>query len=276
MTFSRQNLGRTLAVFFRFFLEFPLFFQYNNRVFDLHGPFWSIRSINFQDGMENYMLTALAYAMPGEIESIIGGLEPEKILSGVAVYRLRDDLIAYCGGIGKVNAAMSAQLMIDTYHPDRIINAGVAGCFENCEIGRIVLVDRFLQYDVDTTAIGDPLGMVSTVNMTYFPTSNLDLARSAMDKVGVDYSIGLTGTGECFVVAGPRADFIRENFNVLLTEMEGGAIAQVCYRNNVPFMALKSVSDTIGFDSGYEFNYPNAMKNLNQIVLRFVDALEEV
>lgn len=220
------------------------------------------------------MLKALSYAMPGEIASLVGESEPEDIICGVSVYRISKDIIAYCGGIGKVNAAMSAQLIIDRYHPDVIINAGVAGCFENCPIGTIVLVDAFCQHDVDTSAIGDPVGLVSTVNMIDFPTSNFDKAKAAMDKTGVEYRVGKTATGEWFCVAGERADFIRNTFGAFLCEMEGGAVAQVCYRNNVPFMALKSVSDTIGYNTEFEFNYPNAMRDLNKVVIAFAEALE--
>ena len=75
------------------------------------------------------MLTGLLYAMPGEIKSLLPeGAEPERVEAGVPFYRIREDVVACCGGVGKVNAAMSTQLFIDLYHPARIVNVGVAGC----------------------------------------------------------------------------------------------------------------------------------------------------
>lgn len=83
------------------------------------------------------MLTGLLYAMKGEIESLLPeGAEPEKTVAGVPFYRIRENVVACCGGVGKVNAAMATQLFIDLYAPGRIVNVGVAGCFENVPIGR--------------------------------------------------------------------------------------------------------------------------------------------
>ena len=75
------------------------------------------------------MKIALLYAMPAEIESLLTGQDAQLLeaVSGVSFYQITDDVIACCGGVGKVNAAMSTQLLIDRYHPDLIINVGVAG-----------------------------------------------------------------------------------------------------------------------------------------------------
>ena len=74
-------------------------------------------------------MIGLAYAMSGEIQSILDstGAKLLETVCGVSIYEIEPGLLAYTGGIGKVNAAMSAQLFIDRYHPDWIVNAGVAG-----------------------------------------------------------------------------------------------------------------------------------------------------
>lgn len=221
------------------------------------------------------MLTALFYAMPSEIESLIHGAQPTETVAGVHFYRLRHDLIACCGGVGKVNAAMAAALLIQRYHPDLVINAGVAGCFEEVPIGTLVLTEDFVQHDVDTTGVGDPIGLVSTVNMVSFPTADFHRAKAAMDKTGYAYRTGRVATGDWFALPGERVDFIRETFAPLLCEMEGGAVAQVCHRWGVPMMALKSVSDCLVVKQDYYFNFPTAMAQLNQAVMAFVDALQE-
>ena len=126
------------------------------------------------------MLTGLLYAMKGEIESLLPeGAEPEKTVAGVPFYRIRENVVACCGGVGKVNAAMATQLFIDLYAPGRIVNVGVAGCFENVPIGTLVLADRFMQHDMDTSGIGDPVGLISTVNRMDFPTARQALAEGA-------------------------------------------------------------------------------------------------
>lgn len=221
-------------------------------------------------------MTVLFYAMPGEIESLVGeNAKPDEVVAGVSFYTIREDLMACCGGVGKVNAAMAAQVCIDRYAPTLIINVGVAGCFEEVPIGTIVLCDSFMQHDVDTTAVGDPIGLVSTVNMVDFPTAELDVAKAAMDATGHPYRVGKCATGDWFGIPSERATSIRAIFHPLLCEMEGCAIAQVCHRNGVPFMAIKSVSDCLTSRHDYYFNFPTAMRDLNKVVMAFVDALQK-
>ena len=220
------------------------------------------------------MNIALFYAMPSEIDSLIQGAAPMETVHGVSFYRIRPNVIACCGGVGKVNAAMATQLFIDLYAPGRIVNVGVAGCFENVPIGTLVLADRFMQHDVDTSGIGDPVGLVSTVNRVQFPTSDLDRAMAAMDRVGVPYRTGWVATGDWFATATPRAHWIADTFHPLLCDMEGCADAQVCLRNNVPFMSIKSVSDCLFEHHDFIFNFPTAMRDLNRVVMAFVDQLE--
>ena len=132
------------------------------------------------------MQIGLAYAMSGEIESILKNTNAQLLetVSGVPVYEIEPGILAYAGGIGKVNAAMSAQLFIDRYHPDWIVNAGVAGSFLDLPIGTVVLADSFVQHDVDTSAIGDPVGLVSTVNRVAFPTDGLEQAEAILNRLG--------------------------------------------------------------------------------------------
>lgn len=225
------------------------------------------------------MRIGLAYAMEGEIESLLqaAGARHLQTVAGVPFYEVGQDLIAYTGGVGKVNAAMSAQLFIDLYRPDWIVNAGVAGSFPDVPIGTVVLADRFVQHDVDTTAVGDPIGFVSTVCRTEFPTDDLPRAENILMALGVPHITGKTATGELFLKKGERADWIVKTFDPLLCEMEGGAIAQVCLRNGVKFTALKAVSDRplIDGDAKAYFSYGEIMEKLNRIVLPFGEALRD-
>lgn len=220
----------------------------------------------------------LYYAMPKEIDSLLKN-EGEALIdeeAGVKFYQIRDNVIAVAGGVGKVNAAMATQIAISKYHPELIIDVGVAGSFQNVEIGTILLADKFVQHDVDTTGCGDPLGLVSTINVIDFPTSDLDKAKKAMDATEINYLIGSGATGDWFAKAGQRATFVYDNFHPLFIEMEGGAVAQVAMRNNVKFMAIKSVSDCLFGNDNYDFNFHEAMKDLNAVVMKFIVHLEHL
>ena len=224
------------------------------------------------------MKIGLAYAMKGEIESILANTHARLIetVCGVDIYEIEPDIYAYTGGVGKVNAAMSTQLFIDRYHPDYIVNAGVAGSFLDIPIGTIVLADCFVQHDVDTSPMGDPIGMVSTVNKINFLTDDLRLMQSILEKLDVPYLTGKVATGEVFMVKGERTNRVAMLFAPTLCEMEGGAIAQVCLRNDVKFTALKSVSDRLCHENNADefFNFPEAMEKLNRVVLPFAQALK--
>ena len=222
-------------------------------------------------------MIGLAYALKGEIRSMLRSADakPLETVAGVSVYEIEPGILAYLGGVGKVNAAMSAQLFIDRFHPDWIINAGVAGSFLDLPIGTIVLAKDFVQHDVDTTAMGDPIGMVSTVDRVDFPTTEPERLSALLTALGTEHQVGRVATGEVFMTKGSRADWVAKTFSPTLCEMEGGAIAQVCMRNGVKFTALKSVSDRLCHENNAEeyFNYGEAMAKLNGVVLPFARAL---
>ena len=127
------------------------------------------------------MKIGMMYAMDGEIESLLKNENAHLIekVSGASFYQIRENVVACAGGVGKVNAAMSTQLLLSRYAPDGVLNVGVAGCFENVPIGTLVLATGFVQHDSDTSALGDPVGLVSTVNKVEFPTAWPEKARAA-------------------------------------------------------------------------------------------------
>ena len=223
------------------------------------------------------MKIALAYAMPEEIESLLAaaGARVLETVCGVAFYEIEPDIIAYAGGIGKVNAAMAAQLCLDRYHPDWVVNAGVAGSFHDLPIGTVVLAEDFVQHDVDTSAVDGVVGLIPTLELTSLPTDQPDRAGAILTELGVAHVRGRVATGDVFMVKGDRADAVAAAFTPTLCEMEGGAIAQVCRRNQVKFTALKSVSDRLCQDNSVDeyFNFAQAMARLNTVVLPFARAL---
>ena len=170
---------------------------------------------------------------------------------------------------------MAAQLCLDRYHPDWVVNAGVAGSFHDLPIGTVVLAEDFVQHDVDTSAVDGVVGLIPTLELTSLPTDQPDRAGAILAELGVAHVRGRVATGDGCMVKGDRADTVAAAFTPTLCEMEGGAIAQVCRRNQVKFTALKSVSDRLCQDNSVDeyFNFAQAMARLNTVVLPFARAL---
>ena len=132
-----------------------------------------------------------------------------------------------------------------------------------------------MQHDMDTSGIGDPVGLISTVNRMDFPTARQEAAKAALDALGCTYRVGSVATGDWFATECDRARWIADTFHPLLIEMEGCAAAQVCWRNDVPFLALKSVSDCVLAHHDFYFNFPQAMRDLNKTALPLAQRLLE-
>lgn len=225
------------------------------------------------------MKIGLQFAMPAELHALPGAkeLEPFETVSGVPFFEIAPNILACAGGVSKVNAAMAAEIFCLRYGVDLILNAGVAGCVTDLPTGSLVVASEFVQHDVDTTAVGDPIGLVSTVNQVVFPTWEPTRCAEVLKALGVSAATGRAATGDWFAVKGDRAAWIRDTFSPLLVEMEGCAIAQVCLRNGVKFVSLKSVSDHLFSDRQAEeyFDFGQALENLGKIVLPFAAKLQE-
>lgn len=225
------------------------------------------------------MKIGLQFAMPVELYALPGAkdLKPIETISGVPFFEVSPGIPACAGGISKVNASMAAEIFCLRFGVDMILNAGVAGCATDLPTGSLVVASDFVQHDVDTTAIGDPIGLVSTVNRVDFPTWKPERCVEILKDLGVSAVTGRVATGDWFATKGDRSAFIRDTFSPLLVEMEGGAIAQVCLRNGVTFVSLKSVSDHLFSDdqAAEYFDFGQALENLGAVILPFAKKLQE-
>ncbi|WP_352416716.1 5'-methylthioadenosine/S-adenosylhomocysteine nucleosidase [Oscillibacter ruminantium] len=226
------------------------------------------------------MKVALQFAMPFEFHALPGAkdLKPFETISGVPFFEAAPGILACAGGVGKVNAAITAEILCQRFGVDLILNAGVAGCCTDLPTGSLVLADTLVQHDVDTTAVGDPIGLVSTVNLTEFSAWEPETCLSLLRGQGVDAAKGRVATGDWFAVKGDRARWIVDTFHPLVVEMEACAVAQVCLRNGAKFAALKSVSDHLFADNqtAEYFDFGQAVQHLGKVVLPLAQALSEL
>ncbi len=154
--------------------------------------------------------------------------------------------LAQCG-IGKVHAALCALSMMMDFNVSAILNIGVAGALRpSLGIGDAVVADSAVQHDMDTSPIGDPVGMVSGPNIVHFPCDSAlsDLLKRAAEEAGLHWESGAVATGDQFIVGMEKKNYLAETFGAAACDMEGGAIAQCCYEMNVPYAAVRLISDT--------------------------------
>lgn len=201
-------------------------------------------------------------AMSVEIEGIQARIENKEIrkiggntfVSGKLCGR---DVVAAQCGIGKVNAAICTQTMILTYAPELIVNSGVGGSlFSELTFGDIAIAGNLVQHDVDTSPLGDPVGLVSTINKIYFECD--EKAVRLIDEIvrdmnGVNGMIGTIASGDQFIASSERKNFIRENFSAIACEMEGGAIAQACDVAGVKYAVIRAISDNADDESHMDY-----------------------
>lgn len=221
-------------------------------------------------------------AMEVELEGILSLIKnPEKeIISNIeftkGIIFDKEVVVAKCG-IGKVFASLCAGAMILKYRPDCIINSGVAGgVSRKLDIGDIAVAKDVVQHDMDTTALGDPKGLISGINIVKIPCDNSLSAKmlTAAAASGIPSMLGTLATGDQFCAKGSEAlEEMRREFNPLTTDMEGGAIGQVCYVNSVPFTVIRALSDRAdeNADTDYAENLKKSSENSFKTVKKFLE-----
>lgn len=187
-----------------------------------------------------------------------------------------DIIIAQCG-IGKVFAAACTQAMIMRFAPDYILNIGVCGALTgDVKTGDIILGEKVVQYDMDTSAVGDPLGLISGINKIYFECSselNSAIERIIAEK-GISFKKGVVATGDRFINSSELVEHLRISFDAVGGDMESGAIGHVCYINGVDFAILRAMSDSgdESSDSDYKKSLDFAVKSTVEIVAELCNA----
>ena len=185
-------------------------------------------------------------------------------------------IVVVRSGIGKVNAGLCTQILVDMFDVKMVINTGIAGSLDaKIDIGDIVISTEALQHDMDATQFGYPLGQIPRMETLAFPADEkmVRTAKEACEKVNPEIHVftGRIVTGDQFVASSEVKDRIKANFDGLCTEMEGAAIAQAAWLNKVPFVIIRAISDKA--DNSAQMDYPTFER---QAILHSVRLTEEM
>lgn len=183
--------------------------------------------------------------------------EKIEIVTTKSVIGLQFHVGKYCGnsivlvisGIGKVNAAVCTQVLIDHFGVDYIINTGVAGAVSSeLHIGDILISTDAVQHDMDVSALGDPVGTIPRLAESYFKADEMmvRLAQEAAAETADEYQVllGRVASGDQFIGTKEGKERIRKYVQGDCAEMEGAAIAHACWLNRIPFVIIRAISDS--------------------------------
>lgn len=160
------------------------------------------------------------------------------------------DIVLVKCGVGKVNAARTTQILIDKFDIEKIINIGAAGGVNpKLNVKDIVIGKKLVQYDFNTSELGDTTkGEIDGVGKYFESDSSLvekckQVLNNEQNKE-YEYKVGVIATADCFCSDLKISEQIRKEFDAECVDMEGAAIAQVCYLDNIPFLVVRGISDT--------------------------------
>ena len=202
-------------------------------------------------------------AMAVEVELLKAKMEDLTVTThaGMEFYdgKLEDlDAVVVQCGVGKVNAAMCAQILCSVFGVTHLVNTGIAGSLcAQLDIGDLVVSRDAMYHDFDCVHFGYEMGRVPGMDVVSFPADEamIGYACAAAEAVHPGHvRVGRVASGDLFVAEKAAKNRIIEKTGALCTEMEGAAIAHTAYRNKVPFVILRAISDKA--DDSAEMDYP--------------------
>lgn len=192
------------------------------------------------------------------------------------------EVVIVRSGIGKVNAGICTQILVDVFNVSRVINTGIAGSLKaEIDIGDVVLSSDAMQHDVDARAFGYQRGEIPRMETVSFPGDEelIALAKAACEEANPDIRVhvGRVVSGDQFIADRAVKDEIASWTDGYCTEMEGAAIAQAAYQNRVPFVIVRAISDKAD-DSASE-DYPTferkAIERSVRLIENFISRIPE-
>ena len=177
-------------------------------------------------------------------------------------------------GIGKVNASRTTQILIDNMNVDYIFNIGVAGSVSNdVKICDIVIGNRLVQHDFDLTPFNHEKGHIPNVGK-YVQCDEYLLRIAKSIKISNCHT-GVIASGDIFVQEMEMGKKINKKFDALCVEMEGAAIAQVCYLSGIPFLVIRSISDSPNKDNN-EITFEEFLNKSSKKVAKYMKRILEI
>ncbi len=223
-------------------------------------------------------------AMSQEVASLKEKMSDVTILSmaGMDFYKGKlkgKDAVIVRSGIGKVNAAVCSQILVDKFGVDAIINTGIAGSLRNeINIGDIVLSRDTLQHDMDATGFGYEVGRIPQMDESIFPGDEhmIAVAKECCERVNPEIGVfvGRVVSGDQFISDKEKKNWLIKTFQGYCTEMEGAAIAQTAYLNKVPFLIIRAISDKA--DDSAEMDYSEFEAKAIEHSVKLVTAMMEI
>lgn len=188
------------------------------------------------------------------------------------------DVVVVRSGIGKVNAAVCSQILADQYQVTGIINTGIAGSLRNeINIGDIVLSKDTIQHDMDATGFGYPVGQIPQMEESVFQgdVKLIEAAKRCCEKVipEIGVHVGRVVSGDQFISDKAKKEWLIQTFQGYCTEMEGAAIAQAAYLNQIPFLIIRAISDKA--DDSAEMDYEEFEAKAIEHSVKLVTAMVE-
>jgi adenosylhomocysteine nucleosidase len=224
-------------------------------------------------------------AMEQEVETLLEQMENKHAVTkaGSTFYEGKlaglDAVVVQCG-IGKVNAALCVQILCDCFAVTHVVNTGIAGSLcADLDIGDLVISRDAIHHDFDLRFWGRPVGQVPGLDVIAFPADEalVNAAFAAAEGVNPGHTkIGRVASGDQFICSAEQKDAIIANTQAVCAEMEGASIAHTAYRNGVPFVIVRAISDKA--DNSAEMDYPTfealAAERCAQVTMKLAEMLQ--
>ena len=222
----------------------------------------------------------IIFAMKEELDELLNivDLIEEINIYDLTIYKCllnNKELYLVESGIGKVNAARTTQILIDNINPDYIFNIGVAGSVNNnVNVLDIVIADRLVQHDFDITSFNHEKGYIPNVGV-YINTDKYLLDKCFNPNINTNKHLGVIASGDIFCQDKKMSNKIGNKFNALAVEMEGASIAQVCHLCNIPFIVIRSISDSPNSNDNNTITYEEFLTKSCKLVTGYIKDIIE-
>ena len=214
------------------------------------------------------MTIGIIGAMEEEVAVLKESMDIEKIVEYASMQFYKGVLcgkkvVVVRSGIGKVNAAVCAQILADKFNIDVLINTGIAGSLDaSIDIGDMVISTDLVEHDMDASIFGDPVGQIPRMDTFSFP-ADAELVKKALQanteaNPDIKTFTGRIVSGDQFVSSSEVKDKLVNLFDAKCTEMEGAAIAHVAYLNKISCVIIRAISDKA--DNSATMDYPTFEK----------------